>query len=58
MSNRICSQPDCARPHYAKGMCKPHYRRNYYQANGDRERANFQAWRSRLPLTTVRPTPA
>ncbi|NRQ35984.1 HNH endonuclease [Nonomuraea sp. NN258] len=28
-------------------MCKPCYRRDYYVRNGERERANFKAWRER-----------
>lgn len=45
MTNRICSVEGCEAKHYGRGFCKPHYRRDYYQRNGDRERANFKAWR-------------
>lgn len=47
MTKRTCTLEGCDRPHYAKGMCKPCYRRDYYERNGERERSNFKAWRER-----------
>jgi len=45
MSQRTCVRPDCERPHYSKGMCKPCYRKDYYQRNKARELAGMAAWR-------------
>lgn len=46
MTDRTCSQDDCDRPAYARGMCKPCYRRDYYLRNKERENANFRAYRA------------
>lgn len=32
-ATRICSVEGCARPHYGRGYCRPHYRR--WRAHGD-----------------------
>lgn len=45
MEERTCTLDGCDRPLYCKGMCKPCYRQDYYQRNGDRERATVAAWR-------------
>lgn len=45
MSQRTCTLDGCTRPHYSKGMCKPCYRRDYYQRNRDRELAAMAQWR-------------
>ena len=45
MANRTCTVDGCDRPARTKGLCKPCYRRDYYLRNGERERANFKAWR-------------
>lgn len=45
MADRTCSIDGCDAPHQARGMCKPHYRRDYYQRNKARENANFKAYR-------------
>lgn len=45
MTQRTCTLDGCGNPHFAKGMCKPHYRRDYYLRNKERENANFKAYR-------------
>lgn len=45
VGQRTCTLDGCIRPFYCKGMCKPCYRRNYYQRNRDRELAGMAAWR-------------
>jgi len=42
---RTCCIDGCEASYYSKGMCKPHYRQDYYLRNGSRERANFKSWR-------------
>ena len=48
-SGRVCEFEACGKKHYGKRLCRPHYRRAYYLANKDRERAYNQAWRERNP---------
>ena len=38
MPHRTCSVDDCARLHFAKGMCKPHYYRERRRAGLDRSK--------------------
>jgi 5-methylcytosine-specific restriction endonuclease McrA len=45
MAKATCTVDGCDRPARTKGLCKPCYRRDYYLRNGERERANFKAWR-------------
>lgn len=45
MTDRTCEIDGCDAPHYSRGMCKPHYRRDYYLRNKERENANFRAYR-------------
>lgn len=45
MAERTCEVPDCGARHYARGRCKPCYRKAYYAANRDRERAQMAEWR-------------
>ena len=55
MPERTCSTDGCDSPIRCKGMCKPCYRRDYYRRNGERERANFKAWRDeRVPQEHAR----
>lgn len=42
---RTCTQDECDKPHYSRGMCKPHYRKDYYLRNKERENAHFKAYR-------------
>lgn len=43
---RQCSTPDCERPHYARGLCQPHYMR-WYQAEGREAPKQHQIHRNR-----------
>lgn len=45
MTARPCETTGCDAPHYSRGMCKPHYRADYYRRNKERENANFRAYR-------------
>lgn len=40
MGTRTCTIGDCARPHYAKGLCNPHYLQ--HRRNGEVTRAELQ----------------
>lgn len=44
MAQRTCTIEDCERGLYAKGMCKPCYRKDYYQRNRAHELATMRAW--------------
>lgn len=46
MTNRRCSIEGCDEPHHCRGLCKPHYRRDYYERNKARENANFRTYRA------------
>jgi 5-methylcytosine-specific restriction endonuclease McrA len=46
MSDRICSVDGCGAPHYCKGLCKPCYRKAWYEAHRDHEQATMAAWRA------------
>lgn len=45
MTQRTCEKDGCGKPHFSRGMCKSHYRRDYYLRNKERENANFRAYR-------------
>lgn len=45
MDEPTCEQGGCGKSHYARGMCKPHYRADYYRRNKERENANSRAYR-------------
>lgn len=46
MIKRTCEHEGCGKPHYSRGMCKPHYRRDYYLRNKEQENAQFRAYRA------------
>lgn len=49
MSNSTCSVDGCDEPIRSKGMCKPHYRKDYYRRNKARENASNKAYREARP---------
>lgn len=46
VTDRTCTVESCERPHHSKGMCKPCYRKDYYQRNRERELAGMKQWRT------------
>lgn len=44
-----CSEPQCKRPHLAKGLCALHYGRKYQEANKDKSNANVAKRRKENP---------
>jgi 5-methylcytosine-specific restriction endonuclease McrA len=46
MTQRTCEEDGCGKPHYSRGMCRPHYRADYYRRNKERENAQFRAYRA------------
>lgn len=55
MDEPTCEQGGCGKSHYARGMCKPHYRADYYRRNKERENANSRAYRADLHFDHVIP---
>lgn len=49
MPNSTCSVDGCDEPTRSKGMCKPHYRKDYYRRNKARENASNKAYREARP---------
>lgn len=49
MSKSTCSVPECDDPVNSLGMCKPHYRKDYYRRNKARENASNKAYREARP---------
>lgn len=49
MSKTTCIVDDCEDESFARKMCKPHYRRDYYQRNKERENASNKAYREANP---------
>jgi hypothetical protein len=44
---RGCTIGGCEAPHFARGLCRPHYRRAYYRANAARAIELNRQWRAR-----------
>lgn len=51
MNDRTCNQDGCARKHYARGWCKPHYKRE--AARQQALSGNRQKLRNLTPLEVV-----
>lgn len=49
MPNATCCADGCEEAHYSKGMCKPHYRKDYYARHKARENATNKAYREANP---------
>ena len=49
MSKPTCIVDDCEDESFARKMCKPHYRKDYYQRNKERENASNKAYREAHP---------
>lgn len=49
MNKATCKVEGCDSPLYSRGMCKPHYRRDYYRRNKARENASNKAYREARP---------
>lgn len=49
MTNRTCSIDGCDDDVRIRGMCKPHYRKDYYRRNKTRENASNKAYREANP---------
>lgn len=49
MPDATCLVDGCEAPTNSKGMCKPHYRKDYYERNKARENASNKAYRDARP---------
>lgn len=49
MSNSTCSVAECEEPVNCRGMCKPHYRKDYYLRNKAHENATNKAYLGARP---------
>lgn len=49
MSKPTCIIDGCEVESFARKMCKPHYRKDYYRRNKERERASNKAYREARP---------
>lgn len=49
MPDSTCAVDGCEAVHYSRGMCKPHYRKDYYLRNKARENASNKAYREARP---------
>lgn len=38
-SIKVCSVTNCGRSCYSRGLCKPHYAKQYYQSNTEQSKA-------------------
>lgn len=46
MPERTCTIENCGEKHSAKGLCKRHYRKQWYADHKDRERQTMAQWRA------------
>jgi len=44
---RKCSEEGCDEPHYGRGFCESHYRRDYYARTRETQLASNKAWREK-----------
>lgn len=51
-----CFVAGCSERHYARGLCRRHYRAAYYAANAERAKAHARRWHAEHPRRAGYPT--
>jgi hypothetical protein len=44
LDSKVCFVADCSARHYARGLCRRHYRAAYYAANSERAKVQARRW--------------
>lgn len=57
LAQRVCDEPGCERPRFAKGLCKRHYARRWRDSRGERVDREPREWGGTLPGEVWRPLP-